>query len=126
MNSNSNNIHHKNSSYNHTNSSPLISIPMINHAGEDGEDEGGTLEDEDLSISVDGTSSSEVTGTETTKLAKIDFLVSFLVDARGGTMTGCRHSGLRVIIPPKTAPQPMRITCRYFTEDSLLFPPSNE
>uniref|UniRef100_A0A0K2T5D4 Putative LOC100874737 [Megachile rotundata] n=1 Tax=Lepeophtheirus salmonis TaxID=72036 RepID=A0A0K2T5D4_LEPSM len=123
MNSNSNNIHHKNSSYNHTNSSPLISIPMINHAGEDEEDEGGTLEDEDLSISVDGTSSSEVTGTETTKLAKIDFLVSFLVDARGGTMTGCRHSGLRVIIPPKTAPQPMRITCRYFTEDSLLFPP---
>ncbi|QQP37360.1 Putative LOC100874737, partial [Caligus rogercresseyi] len=55
---------------------------------------------------------------------KVDFLVSFLVDARGGTMTGCRHSGLRVILPPKTAPQPMRITCRYFKEDSLLFPPT--
>ncbi|XP_026475160.1 ankyrin-3-like [Ctenocephalides felis] len=43
----------------------------------------------------------------------IGFLVSFLVDARGGAMRGCRHSGVRVIVPPKSAPQPTRITCRY-------------
>ncbi|ERL84265.1 hypothetical protein D910_01646, partial [Dendroctonus ponderosae] len=31
----------------------------------------------------------------------IGFLVSFLVDARGGAMRGCRHSGVRVIVPPR-------------------------
>merc|ERR1711915_699582 len=41
------------------------------------------------------------------------FLVSFMVDARGGAMRGCRHSGVRVIIPPRKAPMPMRVTCRY-------------
>ncbi|XP_035905002.1 ankyrin-3 isoform X7 [Anopheles stephensi] len=41
------------------------------------------------------------------------FLVSFLVDARGGAMRGCRHSGVRVIVPPRSAAQPTRITCRY-------------
>lgn len=25
------------------------------------------------------------------------FLVSFLVDARGGAMRGCRHSGIRIV-----------------------------
>ena len=29
-------------------------------------------------------------------LAKHDFLVSFLVDARGGSMYGCRNSGIKV------------------------------
>lgn len=29
------------------------------------------------------------------------FLVSFMVDAQGGTMRGCRQSGVRVVIPPK-------------------------
>ncbi|XP_065088760.1 ankyrin-3-like isoform X3 [Ochlerotatus camptorhynchus] len=43
----------------------------------------------------------------------IRFLVSFLVDARGGAMRGCRHSGVRVIVPPRSAAQPTRITCRY-------------
>nr|XP_049465046.1 ankyrin-3 isoform X2 [Anopheles coluzzii] len=41
------------------------------------------------------------------------FMVSFLVDARGGAMRGCRHSGVRVIVPPRSAAQPTRITCRY-------------
>ena len=31
--------------------------------------------------------------------AKLDFLVSFLVDARGGAMKGHRGSGMRLIIP---------------------------
>lgn len=51
------------------------------------------------------------------------FLVSFMVDARGGAMRGCRHSGVRVIIPPKTAQMPMRITCRYLRMDKLIHPP---
>ncbi|XP_055343210.1 LOW QUALITY PROTEIN: uncharacterized protein LOC129591553 [Paramacrobiotus metropolitanus] len=51
------------------------------------------------------------------------FLVSFLVDARGGAMRGCRHSGIRVIIPPRKAPCPMRITCKYLTKDKVANPP---
>ncbi|CAG7718331.1 unnamed protein product [Allacma fusca] len=54
---------------------------------------------------------------------QIGFLVSFMVDARGGAMRGCRHSGVRVIIPPRKAPSPMRITCRYLKKDRLVHPP---
>uniref|UniRef100_A0A0K2T181 Putative LOC100642686 [Bombus terrestris] n=1 Tax=Lepeophtheirus salmonis TaxID=72036 RepID=A0A0K2T181_LEPSM len=53
----------------------------------------------------------------------VGFLVSFMVDARGGAMRGCRHSGVRVIIPPRKAPMPMRITCRYLRKDKLIHPP---
>ncbi|XP_046140908.1 ankyrin-3-like isoform X13 [Osmia bicornis bicornis] len=51
------------------------------------------------------------------------FLVSFLVDARGGAMRGCRHSGVRVIVPPRKAAMPMRVTCRYLRRDKLTNPP---
>jgi len=53
----------------------------------------------------------------------VGFLVSFLVDARGGAMRGCRHSGVRVIVPPRKAPSPMRVTCRYLRRDKLTHPP---
>ncbi|XP_041779507.1 ankyrin-3 isoform X6 [Anopheles merus] len=49
----------------------------------------------------------------TRKPIHVGFMVSFLVDARGGAMRGCRHSGVRVIVPPRSAAQPTRITCRY-------------
>ena len=51
------------------------------------------------------------------------FLVSFLVDARGGAMRGCRHSGVRVIIPAKRASMPTRITCRFVKREKLTVPP---
>lgn len=51
------------------------------------------------------------------------FLVSFLVDARGGAMRGCRHSGIRIIVPPRSAAQPTRITCRYVKPQRTLHPP---
>ncbi|VDK66299.1 unnamed protein product [Onchocerca ochengi] len=51
------------------------------------------------------------------------FLISFMVDARGGAMRGCRHSGVRIIIPPRKASQPTRITCRYLRKDKLTHPP---
>lgn len=51
------------------------------------------------------------------------FLISFMVDARGGAMRGCRHSGVRVIVPPRKAPAPMRITCRYLRKDRVIHPP---
>lgn len=38
-------------------------------------------------------------------------------------MRGCRHSGVRVIIPPNSAQMPMRITCRYLRRERLIHPP---
>jgi len=57
--------------------------------------------------------------------AKLGFLVSFLVDARGGAMKGNRGSGMRLIIPPGAVDHPTRVTCRYLrgSGDRLPFPP---
>lgn len=38
-------------------------------------------------------------------------------------MKGCRHSGVRVIIPPRRASMPTRITCRFVRREKLLTPP---
>jgi len=51
------------------------------------------------------------------------FLVSFVVDARGGALRGCRHGGVRVLVPPAQASMPTRITCRLVRRDRLLHPP---
>ncbi|XP_026820178.1 ankyrin-2-like isoform X3 [Rhopalosiphum maidis] len=53
----------------------------------------------------------------------VGFLVSFLVDARGGAMRGCRHSGVRVIVPPRRASMPTRVTCRYLRREKMVHPP---
>lgn len=59
--------------------------------------------------------------------AKLEFLVSFLVDARGGAMTGSRRSGIRIVIPPQCAEQPVRITCRQLRPENVLhLPPLSE
>ncbi|XP_055685331.1 ankyrin-3-like isoform X6 [Lutzomyia longipalpis] len=57
------------------------------------------------------------------KLHWKNFLVSFLVDARGGAMRGCRHSGVRIIVPAQSAAQPTRITCRYVKPQRTMHPP---
>lgn len=51
------------------------------------------------------------------------FLVSFVVDARGGAMCGWRHSGVRIIIPPGKTCQPIRVTCKLVRKEKLAFPP---
>jgi len=51
------------------------------------------------------------------------FLVSFMVDARGGALRGCRHGGVRVLVPPAQASMPTRITCRLVRKERLLHPP---
>uniref|UniRef100_A0A8C4JAW1 Ankyrin 1 n=1 Tax=Dromaius novaehollandiae TaxID=8790 RepID=A0A8C4JAW1_DRONO len=51
------------------------------------------------------------------------FLVSFMVDARGGSMRGSRHNGLRVVIPPRACAAPTRITCRLVKPQKLPAPP---
>ncbi|NXO01500.1 ANK1 protein, partial [Rhinopomastus cyanomelas] len=52
------------------------------------------------------------------------FLVSFMVDARGGSMRGSRHHGLRVVIPPRACAAPTRITCRLVKPQKLSAPPT--
>ncbi|KAM9175009.1 ankyrin-1 isoform 5-T5 [Mergus octosetaceus] len=52
------------------------------------------------------------------------FLVSFMVDARGGSMRGSRHHGLRVVIPPRACAAPTRITCRLVKPQKLPAPPN--
>ncbi|XP_051274555.1 ankyrin-3 isoform X26 [Dicentrarchus labrax] len=51
------------------------------------------------------------------------FLVSFMVDARGGSMRGSRHNGMRIIIPPRKCTAPTRITCRLAKRHKLASPP---
>ncbi|XP_063817861.1 ankyrin-3 isoform X21 [Pseudophryne corroboree] len=51
------------------------------------------------------------------------FLVSFMVDARGGSMRGSRHNGMRIIIPPRKCTAPTRITCRLVKRHKLAIPP---
>ncbi|XP_077357452.1 ankyrin-2b isoform X15 [Festucalex cinctus] len=51
------------------------------------------------------------------------FLVSFMVDARGGSMRGCRHNGLRIIIPPGKCSAPTRVTCRLVKRHRLASMP---
>uniref|UniRef100_A0A2C9K8Y4 Death domain-containing protein n=1 Tax=Biomphalaria glabrata TaxID=6526 RepID=A0A2C9K8Y4_BIOGL len=57
------------------------------------------------------------------KLKWKSFLISFMVDARGGAMRGCRHPGVRVIIPPRKCCMPTRITCRLVKKEKLTKPP---
>ncbi|KAK2900247.1 hypothetical protein Q8A73_013376 [Channa argus] len=51
------------------------------------------------------------------------FLVSFMVDARGGAMRGCRHNGLHIIIPPRKCSAPTRVTCRLVKRHRLATMP---
>ncbi|KAI4880564.1 hypothetical protein NFI96_008708 [Prochilodus magdalenae] len=53
----------------------------------------------------------------------ISFLVSFMVDARGGAMRGCRHNGLRIIVPPRKCSAPTRVTCRLVKRHRLATMP---
>uniref|UniRef100_A0A4W4EZ40 ZU5 domain-containing protein n=1 Tax=Electrophorus electricus TaxID=8005 RepID=A0A4W4EZ40_ELEEL len=53
----------------------------------------------------------------------LHFLVSFMVDARGGAMRGCRHNGLRIIVPPRKCSAPTRVTCRLVKRHRLATMP---
>jgi len=55
--------------------------------------------------------------------AVVRFLVSFMVDARGGVMIGRRHSGLRVIIAPTATSEPTRVQCKLVNTTKLTCPP---
>uniref|UniRef100_A0A8B9N1P2 Ankyrin-3 n=1 Tax=Accipiter nisus TaxID=211598 RepID=A0A8B9N1P2_9AVES len=46
-----------------------------------------------------------------------------MVDARGGSMRGSRHHGMRIIIPPRKCTAPTRITCRLVKRHKLASPP---
>uniref|UniRef100_A0A8C9WIA1 Ankyrin 2 n=1 Tax=Scleropages formosus TaxID=113540 RepID=A0A8C9WIA1_SCLFO len=61
--------------------------------------------------------------TSTRRRCSPNFLVSFMVDARGGAMRGCRHNGLRIIIPPRKCSAPTRVTCRLVKRHRLASMP---
>ncbi|PIO30895.1 hypothetical protein AB205_0166980, partial [Aquarana catesbeiana] len=46
-----------------------------------------------------------------------------MVDARGGSMRGSRHNGMRIVIPPRKCTAPTRITCRLVKRHKLATPP---
>lgn len=46
------------------------------------------------------------------------------MDARGGMMKGCRHSGIRIIVPPRRATMPIRVTCRLVKPTKVTNPPA--
>lgn len=46
-----------------------------------------------------------------------------MVDARGGAMRGCRHSGVRLIIPPGKASAPTRVTCKLVKKEKVSSAP---
>lgn len=47
-----------------------------------------------------------------------------MVDARGGAMQGSRYPGLRVVVPPRAATMPTRITCRLLRRERLTHLPA--
>ena len=49
--------------------------------------------------------------------------MSFVVDARGASMTSRRHSGVRITIPPGRTCQPTRIVCKLVRNEKLTNPP---
>lgn len=50
------------------------------------------------------------------------FLMSVMVDARGGAMKGW-HSGVRIIVPPGRVAMPTRVTCKLVKKEKLHHPP---
>lgn len=60
----------------------------------------------------------------TPRICERSFLVSFMVDARGGAMQGSRYPGLRVVIPPRAATMPTRVTCRLLRRERLTHLPA--
>ena len=38
-------------------------------------------------------------------------------------MKGCRHSGIRIIVPPRRATMPTRVTCRLVNPSKVINPP---
>ncbi|RUS75573.1 hypothetical protein EGW08_016667, partial [Elysia chlorotica] len=51
------------------------------------------------------------------------FLISFMVDARGGAMRGCRNPSVRIIVPPRKCCMPTRVTCRLVKKEKIFRPP---
>ncbi|CAH8614825.1 unnamed protein product [Heterobilharzia americana] len=51
------------------------------------------------------------------------FLVSFIVDARGGLIQAKRYPDLKIFIPPNVVNGPVRIVCRLLHPDRMNSPP---
>ncbi|CAH8662286.1 unnamed protein product [Schistosoma rodhaini] len=59
----------------------------------------------------------------TKNLVKSGFLISFIIDARGGLVEAQRRPGLRFIVPPNAPSGPLRIICRLLRPETIDNPP---
>ncbi|KAK4476064.1 hypothetical protein MN116_001291 [Schistosoma mekongi] len=56
-------------------------------------------------------------------LVKSGFLISFIVDARGGLVEARRRSELRFFVPPNAPTEPLRVICRLLRPETIDNPP---
>ncbi|CAH8571969.1 unnamed protein product [Schistosoma turkestanicum] len=56
-------------------------------------------------------------------LIKSGFLISFIIDARGGLVEAQRRPGLRFLVPPNAVSGPLRIICRLLRPETIDNPP---
>ncbi|KAM8974400.1 ankyrin-1 isoform 2-T2 [Pelodytes ibericus] len=101
---------------------PRVTPETVGLKEDDAEPMSRELDDESLIPSSPATETSDNISPVASPV-HTGFLVSFMVDARGGSMRGSRHNGLRVIIPPRTCAAPTRITCRLVKPQKLNSPP---
>ncbi|XP_063716671.1 ankyrin-3-like isoform X3 [Symsagittifera roscoffensis] len=76
----------------------------------------------DLNRMKSGTMSDEGgdDGIDLARSRRAGFFVSFVVTAKGVTQRGARHSGIRIIIPPRRVDEPTRIKCRYIRPEKMV------
>ncbi|XP_075245681.1 uncharacterized protein LOC142339499 isoform X4 [Convolutriloba macropyga] len=76
----------------------------------------------DLNRMKSGTLSSDEgdDGIDLARSRRAGFFVSFVVTAKGVTQRGARHSGIRIIIPPRRVDEPTRIKCRYIRPEKMV------
>ncbi|KAH8865544.1 Ankyrin-3 [Schistosoma japonicum] len=59
----------------------------------------------------------------TKNLVKSGFLISFIIDARGGLVEARRQPDLRFFVPPNAPSEPLRVICRLLRPETIDNPP---
>ncbi|CAH8623633.1 unnamed protein product [Schistosoma intercalatum] len=100
--------------------------PMLNGKGET-----ATASQQPVQMTINASSPAalsewdfDVDNVHSTKnLVKSGFLISFIIDARGGLVEAQRRPGLRFLVPPNAPSGPLRIICRLLRPEAIDNPP---
>ncbi|CAH8635357.1 unnamed protein product [Schistosoma guineensis] len=100
--------------------------PMLNGKGEP-----ATASQQPVQMTINASSPAalsewdfDVDNVHSTKnLVKSGFLISFIIDARGGLVEAQRRPGLRFLVPPNAPSGPLRIICRLLRPEAIDNPP---